>query len=175
MHTAEIPDHLAEDMKLLFIGFNPSLRSGETGHHYANPHNRFWRLLHAAGLTERVHRPEEDGSLSGWYGYGFTNIVSRPTRTAAEITKEEYGEGRELLKQKLIMYKPRFACYVGKGVYEQFSGRKDVSWGLQPAGVVAQVQDYVVPSSSGLVRMSFEAVAAWYNELRQLLQTSDDA
>ena len=70
-----ILDHIKEDLDLLFIGFNPSIRSGETGHHYANPNNRFWRIIHEAGLTPRKYQPIEDHSLLE-LGYGFTNIVS---------------------------------------------------------------------------------------------------
>ena len=40
-----IPDHLANNLQILFVGFNPSIRSAETGHHFANPNNRFWKIL----------------------------------------------------------------------------------------------------------------------------------
>lgn len=148
-----IPDHIRGGLTILFIGYNPSVRSGETGHHYANPNNRFWTILHEAGLTPRKYMPEEDGDLLE-LGYGFTNIVARPTRTAAEITKEEYGEGRYRLIEKIDRYRPKVACFVGKGVYEQYSGRRNVEWGVQPEPVVPGVVDFVAPSSSGLVRMS---------------------
>jgi TDG/mug DNA glycosylase family protein len=91
-----IPDHLAYDLDILFVGFNPSLKSSETGHHYANPHNRFWKILYQSGLTPRLYKAEEDGDLLR-LGYGLTNIVERPTRSAAEISKEEYAEGKEKL------------------------------------------------------------------------------
>ena len=164
-----IPDHLSDDMQLLFVGFNPSLRSGESGHHYANPHNRFWRIIHDAGLTKRRYRADEDGDLLEDYGYGFTNIVARPTRTAAEITREEYREGAELLKKKLERYQPKVACYVGKGVYEQLTGQRSISWGVQKAPVVPGVTDFVAPSSSGLVRMPIDEVIAIYQQLPGLL------
>ena len=86
-------------MDILFVGFNPSIRSGQTGHHYANPNNRFWKILFEAGLTERKYDPSEDFALLG-LGFGFTNIVSRPTKGAADITKEEYKEGRKQLLQR---------------------------------------------------------------------------
>jgi TDG/mug DNA glycosylase family protein len=38
-------DLFAPDLKLLFCGYNPSLASGRSGHHYAHPGNRFWRVL----------------------------------------------------------------------------------------------------------------------------------
>lgn len=147
-----IPDHLDYGLAVLFIGYNPSVRSGETGHHYANPNNRFWKIIHDAGLTSRKYKPEEDGDLLK-LGYGFTNIVSRPTKTAAEITKEEYKAGRLWLIETIATYRPKVACFVGKGVYEQYSGRGGIGWGEQPEPVVPGVVEFVAPSSSGLVRM----------------------
>jgi TDG/mug DNA glycosylase family protein len=161
-----IPDRIAEGLRILFIGYNPSLRSGETGHHYANPSNRFWGLLYRAGITERKLRPEEDQTLLE-KGMGFTNIVARPTKTAAEITREEYEEGRAILRKKLEKYKPQVACYVGKGVYEAFSGMKKMDWGLQPSSVVEGVKDYVCPSSSGLVRMPIQEVTEIFKGLNE--------
>lgn len=160
-----IPDHLRPGLKVLFIGYNPSERSGETGHHYANPSNRFYKLLYESGLTERKFKPEEDLELLN-YGFGFTNIVARPTKTAAEITKEEYAEGRLLVKDKLFTYKPTVACFVGKGVYEQYAGTKQVDWGVQPIQSVEGVVDYVAPSSSGLVRMPIAEMVEIFRGLR---------
>lgn len=162
LELAAISDHIGEDLQVLFVGYNPSIRSGETGHHYANPSNRFYRILLQAGLTPRLYKPQEDGDLLQ-IGYGFTNIVSRPSLTAAEITAEEYREGRRILKEKIQSYRPKVVCFVGKGVYEQYSGRRDISWGRQPNGVVDGVIDYVCPSSSGLVRMKLEEMVAIYS------------
>ncbi len=164
-----VPDHLREQLNILFIGFNPSIRSGETGHHYAGPSNRFWTILHKAGLTPRKYSPEEDGKLLD-LGYGFTNIVARPTKAAADITNEEYAEGRNVLKQKIARYRPRIACFVGKGVYEQYSLRRNVPWGIQPEPVVPGVTEFVAPSSSGLVRMKLDDVVEIYRQLPKLLR-----
>ncbi len=53
-------DLLKPDPKLLFCGYNPSLC---TGYHYVHPGNRFWHVLFAAGITDRLYRPEEDSQL----------------------------------------------------------------------------------------------------------------
>lgn len=161
MELAAISDHLAEGLQILFVGYNPSIRSGETGHHYANPNNRFYRILFQAGLTPRLYKPQEDGDLLE-IGYGFTNIVARPSLTAAEITADEYREGRRILKAKIEAYRPKIVCFVGKGVYEQYSGRRGISWGSQAQPMVEGVVDYVCPSSSGLVRMKLEEMVAIY-------------
>lgn len=163
-----VSDHLKEDLKILFVGFNPSIRSSELGHHYANPNNRFWRILFEAGLTPRKYEAAEDANLLK-IGYGFTNIVQRPTKAADEITKEEYKEGREILKKKVEQLNPRIVCFVGKGVYQQYSGLKAIQWGRQAKGIVPGVVDFVAPSSSGLVRMKMEEIVDIYRGLSPIL------
>jgi hypothetical protein len=56
-------DLLRPGLELVFCGYNPSLTSGLSGHHYAHPGNRFWRVLFAAGITGRLYRPEEEELL----------------------------------------------------------------------------------------------------------------
>lgn len=163
-----IQDHLKKDLDLLFVGFNPSIRSAETGHHFANPNNRFWRILFEAGLTPRKFEPTEDYKLLD-LGFGMTNIVSRPTKAADEITKDEYSEGREELKRKISLYKPRIVCFVGKGVYQQYSRKKTLPWGEQAESLIQGTIDFVAPSSSGLVRMKMDEVIKIYAKIPSLL------
>ncbi|AZS14054.1 mismatch-specific DNA-glycosylase [Paenibacillus lutimineralis] len=162
----EIPDHLRTGLSVVFIGFNPSPKSGEVGHHYANPRNNFWRILYRSGLTPRLYTAAEDHELLE-LGYGFTNIVSRPTRTAEEITREEYAQGRQILRDKLELYRPEVACFVGKGVYTEFSRRSHAEWGFQEEPIIEDVREFVAPSSSGLVRMPMEEIISIYKGLFQ--------
>lgn len=154
-------DLLASGLKLLFCGYNPSLRSGHTGHHYAHPGNRFWRVLHAAGITERLYAPEEDEKLLD-IGIGFTNLCSRPTRRADELTREEIRAGAGELCVRLETLKPRTVAYTGIGVYKWFRATSKVSWGVQQDFAVSGVTDVVVPSPSGLNRMTFEELVEHY-------------
>jgi len=163
----EVPDIIAPNLIILFIGYNPGVRSAMTGHHFAGYSNRFWKLLYESKLTPHLIRPEEDQTILQ-YGFGITNIVARPSRTAAEITSREYGLGREILQKKLAVYKPAIACYAGIGVYKEFSGMKNTSCGLQLKGVVDNVMDFVVPSPSGLNRMVFSEQLYFYLELHKL-------
>lgn len=164
LHT--IPDHLKENLDILFVGFNPSIRSAETGHHYANPNNRFWKILYSAGLTPTKYTAEEDHKLPD-LGYGLTNIVARPTKEAAEISKEEYLAGAELLKEKIEKYRPKIVCFVGKGVYQEFSKKRKSEWGVQKDPVIPGTVEYVAPSSSGLVRMKLEEIIEIYRGLNE--------
>ncbi len=164
-----LPDLVKEGLKVLFVGYNPSLRSAELGHHYAGRSNRFWELLHKSGLTPRKLTFHEDAELLN-YGYGTTNIVHRPTKEAAEITKEEYEVGAGILKELIGRLHPAFICYVGVGVYRAFARRTKVSWGQQAESVVPGSFDFVAPSSSGLNRMPIPEQIAIYAQLAQLLK-----
>lgn len=163
----EVNDIVDSGLKILFIGFNPGARSAETGHHFAGFSNRFWKLLYTARLTPYQLKPEEDGMLLE-YGYGITNIVARPTRAAAEITKEEYRQGRLALREKLTRFQPRIAGYAGIGVYKEFAELKAVACGRQPVSVVPEVIDFVLPSPSGLNRMTFAEQLEYYKSLHGL-------
>jgi TDG/mug DNA glycosylase family protein len=168
LHLEPIPDHLQKELKILFVGFNPSIRSSETGFHYANPTNRFWKILYEAGLTPRKYAPHENNELLE-LGYGLTNIVDRPTKEAAEISKAEYAQGAAVLQRKIKMYQPKAVCFVGKGVYQEYSKKRSILWGLQPEPVVPGIIEYVAPSSSGLVRMKLEEIVEIYRGLKEFI------
>jgi TDG/mug DNA glycosylase family protein len=153
----------------VFCGYNPSLTSGRSGHHYAHPGNRFWRVLLASGITDRLYEPQEDDCLLN-LGVGFTNLCSRPTRRADELTREEIRTGAGELRDKLERYNPRAVAYTGIGVYRWFRATSKVGWGLQEISAVPCVTDVVVPSPSGLNRMSFEELVDHYRVLAPLLQ-----
>jgi double-stranded uracil-DNA glycosylase len=159
-----IPDLLQPDLKLVFCGYNPSLVSGQTGHNYAHPGNRFWRALAAAGITSRVYLPSEDALLIQ-QGIGFTNLVARPTRRADELTREEIRAGADALIAKLEQCRPGAVAYTGIGVYRWLRRTSSVDWGVQPASVVEGVIDVVVPSPSGLNRMTFDQIVEHYRVL----------
>lgn len=157
-------DLLRPGLDLVFCGYNPSLTSGRTGRHYAHPGNRFWRVLHAAGITERIYEPDEDEELLE-RGIGFTNLCSRPTRRADELTREEIRAGSRELRAKLEHLRPAAVAYTGIGVYKWFCATSKVEWGVQSDSAVPGVADVVVPSPSGLNRMRFEELVVHYRKL----------
>jgi TDG/mug DNA glycosylase family protein len=161
-------DLLRPGLGLVFCGYNPSLASGRSGHHYAHPGNRFWRVLFAAGITDRLYRPEDDGLLLD-LGIGFTNLASRPTRRADELTRQEIQAGAQALRAKLERLEPRAVAYTGIGVYRWFCSTSKAAWGVQDAPAVPGVIDVVVPSPSGLNRMRFDELVDHYRTLAPLL------
>jgi len=58
-----IPEVIGQGIRYLFVGINPGLWSGATGHHFARPGNRFWPTLHGAGFTPRQLAPDDDAMV----------------------------------------------------------------------------------------------------------------
>jgi double-stranded uracil-DNA glycosylase len=115
-HGQTMPDIIAKDLKVLFCGINPSLYSVVIGHHFGRPGNRFWPALHQAGFTPRLYNAREDASLLE-LGYGITNMVSRATARADELTKDEIVAGRAELSDKIRHYQPECVAFLGISAY----------------------------------------------------------
>jgi len=160
-----LPDVIAEGLDVLFCGINPSLMSAERGHHFARPGNRFWPALHLAGLTPRRFTPEEDRELLQ-HGLGVTNLVSRPTRTAAELTPAELEEGAGELADLVARYRPRVLAVLGVTAWRQAFGRPRATLGRQPERI-GGVTTWVAPNPSGLnAHHQLPDLARLYRELR---------
>lgn len=144
----QLPDLLKEDLDILIIGINPGLYAAFKGHHYAGPGNHFWKCMFLGGLTPKSMCADDDFKLLE-YGIGFTNVVMRPTRGSANLTRKEIEEGSHALIEKLKTYKPRIAVFNGKGIYEIFSGKKEFHFGKQPEKVEGtETYAWVMPNSS---------------------------
>src|SRR3954452_15114707 len=164
---ARIRDVLGPGLAILLVGFNPGLRSGAAGHHYAGPGNQFWRLLAGAGLTPPLPRPGGGGLLPE-FGLGLTNLVARPTASAADLAPGELRAGVPRLRELVGRCGPRIVAYTGKGVYLAAAAWAQAPWGLQADRLFGRsVDDFVLPSPSGLVRLSFAEKLRWYSALAE--------
>ena len=103
-------------MRLLLIGINPGVMSATTGHHFAGPTNRFWRLLYESGIVPEPVTHEDDVRLPAW-GIGMTNLVARPTPGIDTLRPEEYLEGWKVLEQKIEQFRPEIVAFVGVTMY----------------------------------------------------------
>lgn len=165
-----LPEYWAEGLKVVFCGFNPGETAARIGHYYGYPGNRFWTLLHQAGFTPRLYRPEEDAGLLE-LGLGLTDIVRRPSKSSSDLSGWEFRAGRADFVDKLRRYRPRAVCYNGKGVYAALAGRPGsaIAYGLQPASVVEGVLDFVACSPSGRSREPLSRKLEVYRELYRLV------
>ncbi len=143
-----IPDVIAKDLRVLFVGINPSLYSAAVGHHFARPGNRFWPTLHRCGMTPRQLAPEEDRLLVE-YGGGLTNLVARATARADEVSAEELVRGAATLRRKIRRWAPRAVAIVGVTAYRIAFGRPEAAIGRQAEDIAGALL-WVLPNTSGL-------------------------
>lgn len=111
-----LKDRIKHDLRVLFVGINPGVRSAITGHHFAGYSNRFWKLLWESRLIPEPITAVDDRRLLEW-GYGVTNLVARPSPGIDDLAPAEYIEGWHILERKIKRYRPRIVALVGVTLY----------------------------------------------------------
>lgn len=189
-HLGGVTDAFTEGLISVFIGLNPGIATATAGHAYASPTNHFWKFLYSSGLTpDRQCPPETDTHLPRLYSLGNTNLVARPTKDQAELSKAEMDANVEVCEEKIRKWRPESVCVVGKGIWESMwrakHGGKKITkeqfvWGWQvdaerfggvPGAGYEGARVFVVPSTSGLVAgYSMEFKRAIWKELGDWVQ-----
>lgn len=145
-----VPDVVGPGLHVLFCGINPGVRSGELGQHFARPGNRFWKVLYGAGFTDRLLTPSEQWHLLD-YGLGVTNLVSRTSRAASDITPHELRTGAVELADKASRLAPQWVAVVGVQAYRTAFSRLKARVGRQPETIGSSGSGlWVLPNPSGL-------------------------
>jgi TDG/mug DNA glycosylase family protein len=100
-----------------------------------------------------------------------TNIAARPTRAAAELSREELRTGAIELDAVVRAHAPRLVAVVGLGAYRTAFDRPKAGWGLQPAAIGGRPV-WVLPNPSGLNAHYKPAdFARLYGEAREYADT----
>ena len=152
-----LKDRIAPDLRVLFVGINPGVRSAQIGHHFAGYSNRFWKLLNDSGLTPEPATYMDDERIPN-LRFGITNLIARPTPGIDELRPAEYVEGWKVLNRKIRRLQPRIVALVGVTLYRAIFpllpnapgtvGRRAKVIGLQPMRI-HDAQLFVLPNPSG--------------------------
>ena len=143
-----VPDLVRPGLALLLCGINPSLWSGVTGLHFANPSNRLWPTLHASGWTPRRLNPAETSALLA-AGIGVTNLVARATARADELTDDELRAGLNRLQTLAERVRPAWVAFLGLGAYRTATGQRRAQVGPQDS-YIGGARVWLLPNPSGL-------------------------
>ena len=172
----QIRDIVAPDLRALFVGINPGLRSAALGHNFAGKGNPFWRLLFAAELIgEPLTFVDERRLLD--FGFGITNVCARPSRTAGELTRAELAAGARDLERRVRRLRPRVVVLVGLTIYQQIFGRAATPGAGEKPQTFGGARLFVVPNPSGL-NASFPGFAqklVWFTALREYLANVENS
>ncbi len=149
-----VPDLLGPRLRLLFVGINPGLWTAAAQAHFARPGNRFYPALLAAGIITRPIAPsggmsDDDRDHLIRRGVGITNLVSRATARADEVTESELEHGAAQLLRLVETAAPRVVAIAGVTAYRTAFGVPRAQAGRQPSGI-GGAELWVVPNPSGL-------------------------
>ncbi len=164
-----VPDVIAPGLRVLFCGINPGLYTAAVGHHFARPGNRFWPALHASGFTARLLSPFEERELLE-LGLGITNVVSRATAAASQLTPADFIKGGRLLRNKVHRFQPRLVAVLGVGAYRLAFARPKAVVGQQNE-VIHGARVWVLPNPSGLnANYQMSELIRLFRALRQAVE-----
>lgn len=168
-----LPDYLTTSLELVFIGINPSIKSMESGHYFANPRNRFWAAFNSSGIAlETIHAETDHSCLK--FGVGFTDLVKRPTKGVKDLKSAEYREGAYSLKSKLVHSRPLVACFLGLMGYSRYLRYAEgihcrVRLGLQEE-TIGPTKIFVLPNPSPAnAAVGLECLISWFQVLKRVV------
>ena len=172
-------DRIRPDVRVLFVGINPGVRSSLTGHHFAGFSNRFWKLLWDARLVpERVTFADDD-RLPAW-GYGITNLIARPSPGIDDLRPAEYLDGWRVLERKVARLQPAIVALIGVTLYRAVLPMLDDSRPIPraTASVVGRrpqtirgARVFVLPNPSGRnANFSYDEMLAAYRGLARAVR-----
>jgi TDG/mug DNA glycosylase family protein len=156
----------------VFCGINPGHVSAAAGAHFANPRNDFWRLLHEAGFTPRLLRPEEQFEAPR-YGVGLTNAAYRTTKGSGDLRRRDFAGSAARLERLVSDLRPGVIAFVGKEAYRGAFGERP-QLGLQERRL-GETLLFVLPSTSPAnAAVPWEERLRWFRALADVLSRASD-
>jgi double-stranded uracil-DNA glycosylase len=174
-----LKDRIGPGARVLFVGINPGVRSALTGHHFAGPSNRFWKLLFESRLVPEALTFLQDGRLPE-FGFGITNLVARPSPGIDDLKPAEYLGGWKILQEKIRKFRPTVVALVGVTLYRairplveqpdrRLSKGRPIALGFQPESVHG-ARLFVLPNPSGRnANFSYAEMLAAFRALRRAI------
>jgi TDG/mug DNA glycosylase family protein len=159
-----LPDYLAPNLQIVFVGINPGTFSARRGHYFARATNMFWTALYQSRLVPEPLRPHDDARLLD-FGYGLTDIVARATPNSSYLADEEFVEGGKRLRARVEPLQPYIICFVGLIGYRKAFDRRAVLGEQSPCWGESRL--YIVPSTSPRNVFYRPQVVAWFERLAE--------
>jgi len=167
-------DRIAPDVRVLFVGINPGIRSEAIGHHFAGYSNRFWKLLYESRLVPEPIGTVDDARLTEWR-LGITNLIGRATPGIDTLRPAEYVAGTRTLRKKIRKWRPEVVAFVGVTLYRAMFGKRPsdpVTLGLQ-VETLEDARVFVLPNPSGRnANFSYPEMLAAFEQLRRYLSSA---
>ncbi len=154
-----LPDRLAPDLRVWFVGTAAGPRSAAERAYYAHPGNRFWRALHECEITPRLFAPHEYPLMLD-LSIGLTDFCKVSWGVDSKIAKEHFDIAGFTRKVKRL--KPHALAFTSKTAASLWLGLPTgrITTGRHIAVQQNQPAVFVLPSPSGLAT-SYWSIAPW--------------
>jgi TDG/mug DNA glycosylase family protein len=147
-----LDDLLDHSLQVVLCGTAASAMSAKASAYYANPQNKFWKILHETGLTPERLQPHQFRDLLH-HRIGLTDLVKTHSGMDHEI-RIQFGErARARLRASILRHRPEFLAFTSKAAGQAFLGGKR-SYGEQSEGI-ADTRIWILPSTSGAANGSW--------------------
>ena len=174
------PDSIDENGWFLFVGHNPSWATWECGNYYANPSNRFWKIMLESKIVPTDIRLPADDWMVENRSIGFTDFLEHPDNDASSVKLLQMRTNIPIFAKRIGEYassinKPlKGICFIGKRQFtHQFTpvlkscphGRIDKQ--IRPKLWPDWMKDldiWVLPSPSGRSVMSMSERVRFYSD-----------
>ena len=139
-----LADLLPPSTRTVIVGVNPAPPSVEAGHYYQGQlGQRLWQRLERCGLLSlAADQWEDDAAVDA--GFGFTDVVKRPTSSAGGLHRGEREHGAALLLEKLKTVGPAVVIFTFKDAAQAMIGPVR-GFGWIPGAMIAGASVFVMP------------------------------
>jgi TDG/mug DNA glycosylase family protein len=153
-----LPDRLKPGLKLVFCGTAAGRVSARQQAYYAHGQNKFWKTLHAVGLTPRQFAPHEYELL--WdHGIGLTDIAKHDFGMDHQLPRDALGgDAAAALRARVLKVQPAILAFTSLNAGRKVMGPK-TRVGEQDAKL-GKTRVFVLPSPSPLAANHWD-IAPW--------------
>jgi len=152
---------LRPGLRVVFCGTAPGHVSAARRAYYAHPQNKFWRTLHAIGLTPRRLDPAEFALALQW-GVGLTDIAKQVSGMDRQLPAGSLGRAAcAALAAKVLAAQPAILAFTSLTAGRRYLGA-DADFGEQPETIGA-TRLWLLPSPSPAASWNWDE--AWWRAL----------
>ena len=168
-----LPDVLIPNLKLVICGSAVSTQSSQAGSYYAGQGNKFWKILHETGLTDRLLLTSQYRELLH-YQIGLTDVAKKAAGVDAQIQQDDYDAAA--FAERMEHFKPRIICFNGKKAAAVFRSRQhnrtvktnEIGYGVLPQPTLQYSPILFVAPSTSAAAQTYWDPEFWHQLAEQV-------
>ena len=123
--TDVLSDLLQHSLRIVLCGTAAGTTSAAERAYYAHRQNKFWKILHATGLTPELLQPRQYRSLLQ-HGIGLTDLVKAGVGMDRATLPKLTAADRARLRNAIATFRPQFLAFTSKTAGQKFfDGTRD--------------------------------------------------